>query len=109
MFCISDVESDIRQAAKVANEGEERNMKDALVESLREIYGLRKQEREIERERERDRDRRDKKKEIDRQRERERERKRKRKKGWRGREPSLLHKFHTKFRCFHYHSTGLIN
>ena len=72
MFCISDVESDIRQAAKVANEGEERNMKDALAESLREMYGLRKQEREIERERERQRQERQKKR--NRQAERERER-----------------------------------
>ena len=28
MYCISDVESDIRQASKVANEGKKRNKRD---------------------------------------------------------------------------------
>ena len=56
MFCISDVESDIRQAAKIANEGEEINKIDALTESLCEREGGGERERERKKEREGERE-----------------------------------------------------
>ena len=62
MYCISDVESDIRQASKVANEGKERNKRDAHakrvkegeIEEEREGKKERVRGRETERERERE-------------------------------------------------------
>ena len=49
MYCISDVESDIRQASKVANEGKERNKRDVHAKRVKE--GEKEEEREENKER----------------------------------------------------------
>ena len=54
MYCISDVESDIRQASKVANEGKERNKRDAHAKRVKE--GEKEEEREGNKERVRGRE-----------------------------------------------------